>query len=173
MTERPDKSERRFEDIFNNVAIAILEEDISEVRKAIDALKAQGVRDFIKYFDENPDFVHRAPLMIKIIDANDAALKLYGAKSKAELLGSLDKIFAQQSYDVLQQELIAIAEGKKYFEAEDVNFNLRGEPVNILVHTALPSEGSEFTNRLTSLTDITERKRAERRLFLQYGVIQI
>lgn len=173
MTERPDKSERKYEDIFNNVAVSILEEDISEVRKAIDDLKAQGVSDFKKYLDENPDFVHRGSRMIKIIDANDAALKLYGAKSKAELLGSLDKVFAQQSYDVLKQELIAIAEGMEFFEAEDVNFNLRGEHIDIWLHASIPPENAEFKSRLVSIVDITERKKAENRLYLQYGIIRI
>lgn len=173
MTANPHKSERRYEDIFNNVAVPIFEEDISGVRKAIDDLKAQGVRDILKYLDENPDFVRRASLMIKIIDANDAALKLYGAESKAELLGSLDKIFAQQSYDVLKQELIAIAEGRKYFEAEDVNFNLRGEPIYIWLHASIPPEKSELKSRLSSIIDITGRKKALNRLALQYDITRV
>lgn len=173
MTANPHTSERRYEDIFNNVAVPIFEEDISGVRKAIDDLKAQGVRDFVKYLDENPDFVRRASLLIKIIDANDAALKLYGATSKAELLGSLDKIFAQQSYDVLKQELIVIAEGRKYFEAEDINFNLRGEPIYIWLHASIPPEKSELKSRLLSIIDITARKKAVNRLALQYDITRV
>lgn len=164
MTAKRGTGEKRFEDIFNTVATAILEEDISELRKAIDDLKTQGVRDFKKYLDENPDFVRKASLLIRIVDANDAALKLYGADSKAELLGSLDKIFAQQSYDVLKQELIAIAEGKRYFEAEDINFNLRGERIDIWLHASIPPAEAEFKNRLVSIIDITGRKQLEAEL---------
>jgi PAS domain S-box-containing protein len=173
MTVNPHTSEKRYEDIFNNLAVPILEEDISAVRKAIDDLKAQGVSDFIKYLDENPDFVRRASLTIKIIDANDAAMKLYGANSKAELLGSLDKIFVQQSYDVLKQELLAIAEGRKYFEAEDVNFNLRGERIDIWLHASIPPEKSELKSRLLSIIDITARKKAVNRLALQYDITRV
>lgn len=173
MTERPDKSERKYEDIFNNVAVPILAEDISDVRKAINGLKAQGVSDFKKYLDENPDFVRSASLLIKILDANRAALKLYGANSRDELVGSLDKIFTPQSCDLLKQELIAIAEGREYFEAEDVNFNLRGEPVYIWLHASIPPEESELNSRLVSIIDITRRKKAENRLTLQYDIIRI
>lgn len=173
MTAKRGTGEKRFEDIFNTVATAILEEDISELRKAIDDLKTQGVRDFKKYLDENPDFVRKASLLIRIVDANDAALKLYGADSKAELLGSVDKIFAQQSYDVLKQELIAIAEGKRYFEAEDINFNLRGERIDIWLHASIPPAESEFKNRLVSIIDITGRKKAENRLTLQYDITRV
>lgn len=173
MTAKRGTGEKRFEDIFNTVATAILEEDISELRKAIDDLKTQGVRDFKKYLDENPDFVRKASLLIRIVDANDAALKLYGADSKAELLGSLDKIFAQQSYDVLKQELLAIAEGREYFEAEDINFNLRGERIDIELHASIPPAGTEFESRLVSIIDITGRKKAENRLALQYDIARV
>lgn len=167
------KSKAKYKDIFSNVAVSILEEDISEVKKAIDDLNGQGIRDFKRYLDENPDFVRRAVQMVKIIDANDTALRLYGAKSKSELITSLDKIFTPASFEVFKQELIAIAEGRRYFEAEDINMNLQGEPMNIWLHVTLPSEKSGSGRRLTTIIDITDLKRIESRLSLQYDITSI
>lgn len=156
-----DNSDQRYKDIFNAASVAIMEEDCSEVIKAIRRLKAQGIQDFQKYFDDNPDFVHKAAGMLKILDVNDAALKLYGAKNKTELLTSLENIFTPASFQVLKKELVAMAEGERYFVAEDINRTLQGRPFHILLTVTLPQEEAEFKNRLAVIIDITERKRME------------
>lgn len=154
-------SNQRYKDIFNAASVAIMEEDCSEVITAVKRLKAEGIRDFKKYFDDNPDFVHKAARMVKILDVNDATLKLYGAKNKTELLTSLDNIFTASSFQVLKKELVAMAEGERYFVAEDINRTLQGRPFHILLTVTLPQEESEFKNRLAVIIDITERKRME------------
>ena len=54
-------------------------------------------------------------------------MKLYGANSKAELLGSLNKIFAQQSFDVLKQELIAMEKAENILR-QKISTLISGEP---------------------------------------------
>ncbi len=87
----------KHKDIFNTALAAILEEDCSEIYKAIQKLKSGGVKDFNKYFDDHPEFVNNAAKMLKILDANDAAVRLYGAKDKAELLTSIETFFSPSS----------------------------------------------------------------------------
>ena len=53
--------------------------------------------------------------MVKIIDVNDVTVKLFGARSKDELLVSLHKIFTPETEAVFAGELIAIAEGRNSF----------------------------------------------------------
>lgn len=154
-------SEQRYKDIFNAASVAIMAEDCSDVKKAINGLKASGVSDFEKYLDENPDFVHKAAQMLKILDVNDAALKLFGAKNKTELLTSIDKVFTPTSFEVLKKELVAIAEGESCFVAEDIIKTLQGECLHILLAVTLPQEESEYQDRLAVIIDITARKRAE------------
>lgn len=155
------KNEERYRNIFNNASISIWEEDFADVKTAIDDLKVQGVMDFRRYLNENPDFARRAAQTLKIVDINNATIKLYKAKNKAELLGFLDRVFTPESYEAFKEILIAIAEGKTYFEAEAINKNMQGEPINILFTCSIPSETSEFRNLLVSILDISERKRAE------------
>ena len=162
--EELEESESRFKRIFNTTSASIREEDYSEVVKAIDALKARGVKDFRRYLDENPDFVSMAVQMVKILDVNNATLKLYGASSKSEMLGPLNNIFTPDSYKVFKEKLIAIAEGKGYFEAEIINKRLDGKPIELLMSCEIPSQHSEFTNILVSIFDITDRKKMEHEL---------
>jgi len=158
------RSKTRYYNIFNTAAVSLWEEDISELKKALDNLKARGVADLRAYIDEHPEFLKKAARMIKILDVNDVTLKLYGAKSKGEMLESLDKIFTPESYNVFKDELIAISEGKAYFEAETVNKTFQGKNVHIWISMSIPSTKLEINKMLVSIIDITDRMKMEEEL---------
>ena len=99
--------------------------------------------------------------MIKILDVNKETLKLYGAKDKEELLGSLDKIFIEESLPVFENLLVALAEGRSDFQAEGVNQTLQGERRHVLLRMSIPDEELQLNNLLVSIMDITDRKRVE------------
>jgi len=153
--------EKLYKAICEDVPVPLLIEDFSEVKRAIDDLKAMGVRDFRRYFDDNPDFVSKASRMAKVLNVNNAALKLYNAKDKDELLSSLDKIFTPESFITFKEELIALAEEKTSFEAESVNKTLQGIPIDILISIKFPTNESEFNMVLVNIYDISRRKMAE------------
>jgi PAS domain S-box-containing protein len=155
------ESERKFRNIFETVGVSIWEQDFSEVKAAIDHLKARGVRDFREYTAEHRDFVRRAISMVKISDVNQATVELFRAKSKAELLTTLERVFVPETEDVFRGELIAIAEGRTSFEAETTLRTLAGEPLTVLFTATLPPPPSRLDRVLVTITDITERKRAE------------
>jgi hypothetical protein len=56
------------------------------VKAAIDELKAAGVRDIARHLTENPDFIHHAMSMVRIVDVNDRTIRLFDAHDKEELL---------------------------------------------------------------------------------------
>jgi C4-dicarboxylate-specific signal transduction histidine kinase len=152
-------SERRYRNIFQTAGVSIWEEDFSQVKAAINDLKARGVQDFAQYLKENPDFVRQAITMVKIVNVNDATLKLLAARHKEELLVSLHNIFVPETEDVFRQELIAIAEGRSSFEAETDLRTLKGDKLSVLLTIAFPSEADTLDSVLVSMMDITERER--------------
>ncbi len=85
--EELHRSEARFRNIFETANVSIWEEDFSDVKTALDALKAQGVTDFRGYLAAHPEFVQQAVEMVRVIDVNEATLRLLEATSKEELLG--------------------------------------------------------------------------------------
>ena len=155
------QSEERYRSIFETAAVAIWEEDFSEIKAALDELRAQGVTDFAGYLDEHPEFIPQAAQMVKVQDVNDTTLKMLGARSKSELLGSLEKVFVPETLEIFREEMIAIFEGRTYFEGETINRTLQGEVRNVLLTMAIPTEREKFGSVLVSIMDITERKRAE------------
>ena len=152
-------SERRYRNIFQTAGVSIWEEDFSQVKAAIDDLKARGVRDFAQYLAKNPEFVRQAIAMVRIVNVNDTTVKLLGAAHKDELLVSLHKIFLPETEDVFRQELVAIAEGQTFFEAETALRTLKGDRLSVLLTIAFPSEADALDCVLVSMMDITERER--------------
>jgi PAS domain S-box-containing protein len=130
----------------------------------MDDLKRSGVRDFREYLKSSPDFVDRAISLVRIVDVNEATLKLFGARSKDELVVSLHRVFTPDTRDVFAGELIAIAEGQTAFEGETVLQKLNGERVVALFSVSFPEPGAAFDAVLVSIMDITDRKRAEQEL---------
>lgn len=155
------KSEQKYRDIFETAEVSIWEEDFSAVKAAIDDLKAKGVIDFREYFDAHPMFIAEAAKMVKVVDINPATLKMFGASSKEDMLGSLYKVFLPESLELFREEIIAIAEGKTYFEGEGVNQTLQGKRLDILLTKSIPTEVKKFSSVLISIMDITKLKQAE------------
>jgi two-component system sensor kinase FixL len=149
-------SERKYRNIFQTVGVSIWEEDFSEVKAAIEALRAQGVTDFLRYLAEHPEFVGQAIALVKVLDVNDA--------TKDELLVSLNRLFLPETEAVFAQELIALADGRTSFEAEAVLQSLKGERLEVLLTITFPAEPAAMDSVLVSMVDITERKRSQHAL---------
>jgi PAS domain S-box-containing protein len=158
------RSRQRYRRIFETAAVSTWEQDFTLVKSAIDALKAEGVRDFRAYFAEHPKFVDQCIRLVKIVDVNETTLRMFGASGKNELLDSLTNIFVPETHDVFAGELLAIAEGKTRFEAEAVLRTLRGQLLDALVTLTFPEPDEPFESVVATITDITARKRAEQSL---------
>ena len=155
------ESAQRYRYIFESTGVSIWEEDFSGIHAAIEELKAKGVRDFPQYFAAHPEFVQQAISMVKIVDVNDVTVKLFAAKSKDELLESLHNVFVPETREIFVGQLIAIAEGRTSFGAEVDLQTLKGDRRTALITMTLPPPPTRFDSVLVTLTDITERKRAE------------
>ena len=159
--KRLRESEERYRSIFENATVAIWDEDFSQVKVELDKLRTDGVSDFRSYIKEHPEFLQRAVGLVRILDANKATLRLYNVSEKAQVLGSLDKFVAPETF---QEELIAFAGGRAYFEREIQGQNTQGKLLDFLMTVTYYTDAAERTKALVHLTDITETKRAERAL---------
>jgi PAS domain S-box-containing protein len=155
------ESQARYEHIFQNAGVAIKVEDFSQVKAAIDGLKAQGIENFLSYFNENPDFISQAAQLVRICAVNQTALDLFGARDKVDLLKNLAAVFVPETLEIFQEELLAIANSERYFEAETINCTLGGERINVFVTMVFPEDSDPFDDVLVSVTNITERVRLE------------
>src|SRR5882757_157146 len=158
------ESERRYRRIFHTAGVSIWEEDFSQVKAAIDDLKAQGIQEFARHFATHPEFVRRAIALVRIANVNDTTVKLLAARHKEELLGSLQNVFVPESEAVFADVLVAIAEGRTFFESETVLRGLNGDRLTVLTTIAFPPEPATLDCVLVGLMDITERNRTQEAL---------
>ena len=159
------KSEQRYRILFEESPIPLWEEDFSELKVYIDALKERGVKNFKTYFEKHPEAVRHCVSLVKIVDVNNAALDLHKAKNKDELIAGLDKIFCEASLCSFREEFIALAEGQTVFETENHNQTLKGDDLFLHIKMSMePDLEGTWSRALVSIIDITERKRAEEAL---------
>jgi PAS domain S-box-containing protein len=158
-------SEERFRRIFQTVGVSLWEEDFTEAVREVEALRTSGVADVAAYLKEHPEFTARVVELVRVRDVNDASVRLFGARSKDELMGSLGRIFLPETLEVFAGELVALAEGRIRSEAETVLRSLGGERMDVILTLTLPPAGG-FQSVLVSIVDITAHKRAERALRL-------
>jgi diguanylate cyclase (GGDEF)-like protein/PAS domain S-box-containing protein len=162
MEEAIRESEQRYHGLFEHSPISLWEEDFSQAKRTIDALKALGVTDFRRYFSEHPELVADCLAMVKVLDINQATLSLFHARSKEDLLTNLGEIVVGDKYVMFTEELIAIAEGKTQFEGDDLNRTVTGEILDIHLHWSVaPGHEDSLSKVFVSIEDITARRRAE------------
>ena len=157
------ESERRYRYFFQSAGVSILEEDFSQVKIAIDDLKARGVQDFRQYLAAYPEFVEQGIRMVKILDVNQATVELFGAQDKQELLASADKIFKTETGQVLAG-VLTLLEGRTRFESQMSLKTLKGDWISAAFTITFPAEPAKLNSVLVSIMDITEQKRAEEAL---------
>ena len=160
MTHRTQlkKSEEKYRNIFKSSPIALWEEDISELQKALDRLRKQGITDINKYIGENPGFLQDVPAMITVTDVNTATLELYNVKDKKEFTGKLEKIFTPDSIPFLIEHIAALFQGAPSIEGEKHEKTFKGDEKDLYIKIAFPQDPSDH-RQIVSVIDITERKK--------------
>ena len=157
-------SERRYRHIFENTGVSIWEEDFSRIKTAIDALKAQGVRDLGAYMAEHPDFVRQIVGLVQVVDVNSATLRLLGGGSKEALLAARRGLYTPETEGAFGRAVVAMAEGRTSYSAEAAMRTVEGAPRDVLVTVTRPAESARWDSVLVSLIDVTERNRAQEAL---------
>ena len=156
------ESEARHRGLFDNSPISLWEEDFSKVKELLDDLRSSGVSDLRAHLKARPDITAHCARLVEIVDINKATVDLFEAGSKDEILGSLDRLFMDESLGIFREELCALYEGKEAFESEIVGRSLAGNLMDCVVKvTIAPGYEGSWSRVLVSVTDITERQRAE------------
>ena len=139
--------------------MSLWEEDIRSLKDAAAEARQRGVTDIRAYLKANPDIVREAARNVRVLDVNRETLRLYGAATKDELIGSLDRVFIDDTVPLFIEEIAAVFEGRERLEAEIRVQTLTGEDRYVILSFAMPREPERFDHVLVSMIDITERKR--------------
>jgi diguanylate cyclase (GGDEF)-like protein len=160
-------SEQYARDLFEHSPVSLWVEDFSGVKDLLDEARAQGIQDFRVFISVHPDFVQRCIEKIKVLDVNQQTLRMLAARSKQELLDSLDAVFRDEMRVSFADQLFDLWQGKTTQMREVINYALSGDLVNIHMQFAvLAGYEAQWDRVLISMVDITARKKAE--AYLEY-----
>lgn len=158
-------SNARFRSLFEGSPTAIWEEDFSLVKAQFDMLRKTGITDYKAYWKEHPQEIGKLAGLIKILEINQASVKMLGAENKEQVRKYLPDYFAEESIMVFEDEMIALAEGRTEFKGEIPIRKLDGNHAIMNLTLSVQSGYEESLERvLISFLDVTERKQAEEEL---------
>ncbi len=155
--EALQENEKKFRQLFENSPISLWEQDFSEVKKRLDELKAQGIKDLETYLMQRPELVREMTRLVRVIDVNQGSLNLYKANSKDELLAGISRIFGKDSYTDFLKGLLLIASGETSFTFERDHMTLDGQNLKTQLYwSVMPGYENDYSRVLVCIVDTTE-----------------
>ncbi len=132
-------------------------EDFSGVISRMNELRHSGINDIPSWLERNPEEVKVFAGLVRVFEANDAAVELLQASSPDMLLGNLLGGFDEASYKPFTLELIRIANGDRRFSVDVVSKTFKAEHRHLRMSwTAAPGHEDDLSLVYVSATDITE-----------------
>jgi len=166
------ESEEKYRSLFENSPVALIDQDYSEMKKYIDHLKATGIKDFKKYFEDYPKEVLKFITKVKIIDVNRKTLEVYKFNTKEHFISRMNKLgeslennMAEEVFLDNKREILALINGDTMYESELSSTTSLGDNMNLYAKTSIVSGfESTWSKVIVSILDITEQKNAEKNL---------
>ena len=135
------ESEERYRGIFENSAVSIWAEDISGLRAFLGTLRPPETGDLDAWFRERPEVVREAMRRVRVVDVNGATLHLFGAMSKEQFLGPLERSLDVSGLPLLAGSLAAVARGERSFELETTLSTSTGRRLEVIISATVPPAG--------------------------------
>ncbi len=160
---------RRYQQLFDQAPIAIWNEDFSEVMRALNALRAEGVRDLAAHLDAHPELAGELFRKIRVRDVNATAVRISNAPNREALIHNLSKLSNEESLKSYREELLFLWEGRTHFTREFSSVRYDGQPVHNLANFSIPLKNGQpdYSDVILSITDLTEQKEAEKERLLR------
>ncbi|MEJ2608699.1 MAG: EAL domain-containing protein [Candidatus Thiodiazotropha sp.] len=160
------KSETQYHDFFNGVATALCEGDSSRALAKLDELLDSGIDNLRSYFDSNPDELKQTLHLIWVVNANPAALKLFGVNSLKELQQWLPKSITPGVYSAFEEFLIAASEKRSIFFCEVPLLTADKQMIQVMLSFPLSDRVEETRHIPVTLVDVTHLRETEKQLSL-------
>ncbi|MCB1032205.1 MAG: HAMP domain-containing histidine kinase [Acidobacteria bacterium] len=158
-------SREHFRALFEHSPAALWEVDGSALVPFLASLRSSGLGNPEAYFTAHPEQALAAFTQLRVLEANQAAVALYEAESKEQVLAGLTAVLSGESYPALVAILTALAQGRHRLATEAVHRTFSGRRIEVeLKLLVAPGAEADLSRLLLAATDITERKQAERTL---------
>ncbi len=163
-----EMSEQRYRSLFESAPLSLWEEDWSGVKERIDELRAEGNDDLVARFKEAPSQMLEALARVKVVDVNEATLRLYRAESKEALVSTFNERVTVTPCPSFEDQLLHLVQGVYRVVTECDDMRLDGSRFYQRVTLEVPdAHRGDWKRVFTTVEDITEAKALSRELEYQ------
>lgn len=153
------RSERRFRRMFQSSRIGVVQEDWSEVHRALRAFATETGQTRPRVAGRS-DFVTRARHLTRITDVNPAFVRMIGAKSPEDYVATVDDLLSREDSS-FGPALAAYASGAEYFEGETQLVHADGHEISVLFTMTFPAPEDAGEGVLIFCMDVTDQRQAQ------------
>jgi len=154
-----------FELMFQSAPISLWLEDYSELKALFDSWRAQGITDLAAHLREQPQRMQQCAACLKVLQVNQQTLRVFAARDLQDLVGRLDEVFRDDTFEQMLVEMVHLWNGTLNFSNQAVNYTLDGRRLDIQIHVSvLQGHESNWSRVLVSLEDVTDKVKAQRQL---------
>jgi len=151
------QSERRYRTLFEDSAVALWEEDWSELKPYLDGLPLEAAGNLLDYLKNNRDELKQCISKMHVTAVNRATLELSEVDTKQTLMKNLRKVLPQNASNYLAERMVALYETGRY-DAEATARTIHGRKVHVMISCTVPSGYEDSWERIfTSVNDVTEK----------------
>lgn len=160
------RSEARLRHVFEHAPVAILEEDFTPVKAWLEGVREGGVTDIREYLASRPEDVRERFKQLRVVQANQMALQITGAKSIEHYSSILGRLLTPRVQSAFTEELVAIWEGRNELLVNMVHRHPDDRATHSVLHWSVPMvEGrSDYSRVLLVFSDITALRQAQAKL---------
>jgi diguanylate cyclase (GGDEF)-like protein/PAS domain S-box-containing protein len=158
------ESEIKFRNMFENADVSIWNEDMSDLKNALEKLRTSGVTDLYQYLKDHPQKTLEFAAKIKVINVNNATLEMFNVITESRFLEQIQSVFGPGSNEVFIKELCAIWDGEKIFRSEITYITQDGKHISAIISFYIPVSDEGFKSIPVSIVDITLQKQIEEKL---------
>jgi two-component system sensor histidine kinase/response regulator len=167
-----DDAADRYRSIFEHSIVPMWEEDISGLRELLAQWRRPKGRDLRSYLREHPALVRKGVRTLRVVDVNEAALRLYDAESKKQMLGPWKLVPDAEGMDSYIELFVAVAEGRQRVEIETSTRTLKGRKLEIMAREFIPAPGDPHPFVIVNVVDLTAYKSLERKLQQEQSMVR-
>jgi PAS domain S-box-containing protein len=159
-------SAARYQNLFEHMPVALIELNVSAFQELADRLHLKDDAQIIAYSSQQPEFINQVVESIRVEDANQAALDLFAAQTKLDLIHHWSVLVEPDKLVTMIASVYGLIEQQKMLTFETIMPTFAGTHKNIQAILEFEERGQE-NYLLAAFTDITQQKQAEQALQAQ------
>ncbi len=152
------QSEFRYRNIFETLAVGIIEYDFSTVMAVLEDGRLDEMPDVSRHLSEDATTLERVRCCVRVVNANHTALAMM-EDACPDAYEDRDCDFLPLPDEALRSCIVALEAGNNLFERDVLILKADGTPMDLSVSLRIPSDPEDLCRVQCSIVDLTERKR--------------